>query len=72
MSTPYGEAVTQGLALARRLAVRLNVDLFEQFATFHAWSWRSSRRPVNLAARLGRLVRHYDETFNRPENNEEG
>jgi hypothetical protein len=62
---PYREAVTQGLALARQLAVRLNVDLFEQFTTFHAAGWRPHRGRLNLAARLARLVEHYDRTFNR-------
>jgi hypothetical protein len=62
----YREAVTQGLALARERAIRLNHELFAQFATFHAAGWRYSRRPANLAARLARVVLLYDETFNRP------
>jgi hypothetical protein len=62
----YREAITQGLALARQRAIRLNVDLFEQFATVHAAGWRPHRGRLNLAARLARLVESYDLTFNRP------
>jgi hypothetical protein len=68
--SPYREAVTQGLALARQRAIRLNAELFAQFVVFHAAGWQSSRRPVNLAARLARLVESYDLNFNRPLNPE--
>jgi hypothetical protein len=62
----YREAVRQGLEMARQRAIRLNVDLFRQFLVYHVAGWRNSRRPVNLAARLGRVVQRYDATFNRP------